>query len=200
MRRSNRRIKKKIYRKYTKRAIRKRRIPFRKNVYYFTRYCDDVQIVSDAANPTRVGIDFRLNKLPNYTEFTSLYDMYKINAVKVIIRPQMSQVNSLGALNNIYYNDRIYTCIDYNDATAPTTTDEVRQYQSCKIGSCVRPHKRYIYKPKILDSSSYSMTPWVACAAPNTIWYGLKVAIDTVPNAAFWTVEVKYYLSFKNVR
>lgn len=198
--RSNRRAKKKIYRKYTKRTLRKKRLNIRKNVYHFTRYCDDVNIIADAVNPTRVAIDFRLNKLPNYTEFTALYDMFKINAVKVIIRPQMSQVNSLGTVNNIYYNDRIYSCIDYNDATAPTDINEVRQYQSCKIGSSIKPHKRYIYKPKILDSSSYSMHPWVACTAPNTSWYGLKVAIDTVPNAAFWTVEVKYYLSFKNVR
>lgn len=199
-----------VYRKRTTRAYRKRfsrgyRYSKRgQRLYLFKRFVRLNEITVDNINASYGAINFSLNDVPNYTEFTALYDMYKINCVKITFLPQMTQSVSIGSVNNPIANARVFTAIDYNDGGQPTSIDELREYQSAKYTTVLRPHKRVIFKPKILDTSSYSLSPWMSTAAPTTNYYGLKYAIEpmassTTTSMAF-QVECKYYMSFKNVK
>lgn len=197
-----RRYKRSAYR--SSRKTYKRSIKVAKKNYYFTRHCARTDLDISNSIFTLTGYNFSLNDLPNYTEFTALYDMYKINAVKISFIPQMTQNISLGAINNAYASTRFLSAIDYNDGSAPSSSDDIREYQSCKITPILRTHTRFIRKPKILDSSGYSISPWLSTASPAVDYFGLKVAVEpmnsTSTETMTYTVECKYYLAFKNVK
>lgn len=197
-------------RRGTKRAYRRR---FRKTrrynkrgqkLYLFKRQCNLGLFTIDSILPANQGINFSLQDVPNFTEFTALYDMYKINCVKITLHPQQTQSVSIGSINNPQANARLFTAIDYNDSNAPLSIDEVRQYQSCKYTTIFRPHKRIIYKPKILDTNGFSISPWMSTTNATVNYNGLKIAAEPMGSTStgqmVYSIEAKYYMSFKNVR
>jgi len=204
---------KRTYRKKTspKRAYRRRfKRTYRYNKrgqkqFLYTRFTDAFGLAQvTSISPYLAGYSFSLNDLPNYTEFTALYDMYKINAVKISFIPQMTENISLSTVNNPIANARFFSAIDKNDATAPVSLNELREYKTAKWTKLLKTHTRYIHKPMILDSSSYSISPWVSTASPSTNYYGIKVGIEqmeaTVSTIFVYKIEAKFYLSFKNVK
>lgn len=208
-RRYKRTYRKKTYgrkRTYRKRFSRKTRISKSgQRLYLFKRYTGAYgQLTINNINPTFAGFNFSLNDLPNYTEFTSLYDMYKINCIKISFIPQMTENVSLGTINNPYANTRFFSVIDYNDATAPTTIDQLREYATCKMTPILKTHKRVIFKPKILDSSSYTLSPWISCDSPSNNYYGIKVGVEAMGSTSTtimtYNIEAVFYMSFKNVK
>lgn len=193
-------------RAYRKRFGRKYRYSKRgQKLYMFKRWTSVFGVIqADSVTPTLQAFNFSLNDLPNYTEFTNLYDQYKINCVKIMFTPQMTVNNSLSTANNPAANVRFFSAIDYNDSTAPASIDELREYHTCKCTPILRIHKRIIYKPKILDSSSYSLSPWIATSSPSTNYFGLKIGIEptssTIDQTMAYSVECRYYMTFKQVK
>lgn len=174
-------------------------------VYMYTRYTGIFNAITiENINPTLYGFNFSLNDLPNYTEFTALYDQYKINAVRFTMLPQQTQSISIGSVNNPIANARVFSAIDYNDGSAPASVDELREYKTCKSTSILRPHKRYIYKPKYVDTTGTTRSGWVATSSPGLNYFGLKVACEPMLSSGTTNmsmrIECKYYLSFKNVK
>lgn len=172
-------------------------------VVFFTRQVALQELVAENAATKLYGINFSLNDLPNYSEFTALFDVYKINAVKLQFIPQQTQSVSLGSINNPD-NVRFFSAIDYTDDSAPSSVDELRQYATVKCTSIFKTHTRYINKPKILDSVSSSRSPWISTSSPSTNYYGLKVAIEPMDSSTTLAMsfqgEAKYYFAFKNVK
>jgi len=116
----------------------------------------------------------------------------------------MTMNNSLTAVNNPNASSRFFSAIDYNDGTAPTSVDEIREYATAKFTPILKTHKRVIYKPKILDSSSFSISPWLTTASPGANYFGLKVAVEAMGSSGTtsmtYNIEAKFYMSFKNVK
>jgi len=195
-------------RTYRRRWTRRSRYNKRgQKVYLYKRLCGRFGTVSvGAVSDAFYGFEFRLDQVPNYTELTALYDQYKINAIKVHFLPEMTQNVSLAQLNNPVAYSRIFTALDYNDASAPTTIDQLREYQSCKYTSILKQHKRY-FKPRIVDSSSVYNPgrPWLSCDNGASVpHFGLKVGIEptgaTGATEMLFFMEVKFYMSFKTVK
>lgn len=155
--------------------------------------------------PTFFGYNFSLSDLPNPTEFTNLYDVYKINAVKMVFIPQQTENISLSTVNNAAANARFFSAIDYTDSTGPSSIDDLRQYQSCKYTPILRPHKRYL-KPRIMDSgANYNPgRPWLACSSPNVNYFGVYIGVEPISSSVAatmaYSIECTYYVSFKNVK
>lgn len=172
-------------------------------LYLFKRFVDFGLLNVQSLTPTFQALTFRLNQLPNSGEFTALYDEYRINAVKISFIPQQTQSVSIGSINNPS-NVRFFSAIDYNDAGLPTSVDDLRQYQTAKYTSIFRTHKRYIYKPKIVDNSSTVRTAWIATTSPATLHYGLKIAVEPMLSSTTtsldFRVECKFYMSFRQVK
>lgn len=186
---------KKIYRK-------KFNIRRKKHIYYFSRYVNYSTVLLTSASPTAVAFSFSLNDVPNYTEFTALYDMYKIKAIKVYFYPAMTESVSTSTTNAPAGETRCITALDRNDATA-TSFDDLRQYQNAKVFQLNRRHTRYIYKPMIFDTTGYSVSPWLACTSPSVNYYGLKFAAEPTAQSVgnyLYTIEAKFYMAFKSVR
>lgn len=191
---------------YRKRFTRKSRYSKRgQKLYLFKRHVDYGEFTISNTINTYTGYNFSLNDLPSASEFTNLYDMYKINCVKITFLPQQTSSISIGTINNPNASSRFFSVIDYNDATAPTSIDELRQYQSCRMTPILRKHKRIIFKPKILDSNGFSISPWLSTAsAPGANYLGLKIAVEPMDSTStlsmIYTVEAKFYMSFKQVK
>lgn len=196
----------------TKRAYRKRwsrssRYKRGQKIYLYKRLSGFYATITvGSISPTLQAFEFRLNQVPNYTEFTALYDQYKINAVKITFLPEQTQSVSLSTANNATGSARFFSVVDYNDSAAPSSIDQLREYQSCKFTSIFKPHKRY-FKPRILDSSGIYNPgrPWLSTQTGASIThYALKIGIEptqaTVATVDQFTVEVKYYLSFRTVK
>ena len=185
-----------------------------KNVHYFKRYyvIGDV-FKGSGSSPYLQGFDFSLNDLPNYSEFTALYDSYKICAVKVWFVPGCTTGNidvSTGAPVSAQINfasARCFSAIDYNDSSAPSTINEIREYANCKMSPMVKGHKRY-FKPRQIDSSNAYNLPrniWVDSSVPNRVYYGLKFGIDFnsynfLTTTQIGKLEACIYFKCKSVR
>lgn len=77
---------------------------------------------------------FSLIDLPNYTEFTSLFDKYSIEQVDFVIENAhnagFAAVTAGGATSLM---PRITYCPDFDDAIPPSTAREINNYQRAKV-------------------------------------------------------------------
>lgn len=76
--------------------------------------------------------NFRLNQLPNYTEFTTLFDAYRIVGIKVNILFSRINVNSGPGAQTAIPQGIVYDVVDYDGDTA-LTIPEIYQYQNLHI-------------------------------------------------------------------
>lgn len=204
-RKYTRRSTRKGFRRYKRRFMRKRYSKkTNQRVYRFARYVDYGEFTIANVINTYTAYNFSLGDLPSSGEFTALFDQYKINAVKITFIPQMNTSISIGTINNPNASARFFSAIDYNDSAAPFSVDEIRQYATCKYTPILRTHTRYIYKPKIVDASGFTISPWISTSVPGANYYGLKIAVEPMDSTStlsmIYSVEAKFYMSFKNVK
>lgn len=203
------------------------RVSYPRKVHFFTRTVETYYDITPSTIPNGAFFadysvspgasgSFKLNQLPNYTEFTTLFDQYKINGVKMtwilssnghaqIPYPSSNLTNSLPLL---------YTCIDRDDGSPHATFDEMNQIESLKVKRMDRTISRFC-KPMLASSvygggafSAYAApfkNPWVDAGSTNAEYYGLKWAIDPVistSNVINYRVKViaKFYISCRDTR
>lgn len=187
----------------------------RQPVHYFTRFQNGGSITALTGTTTTFGaIYWDLASVPGYTEYSNMYDFYKINAVQVRFIPQTDNTDPITAswLTVSAKFNRLITVLDYNDRTVPTSLDDLRQYSNCKVASNNYVAKRFLHpKPTItMDEDATSggvygigqstRTPWVSTASNQCEWYGIKYGIEhgSMPSdASLYKLEFKLYLSFK---
>lgn len=210
-------------RKFIKRAHRPRKFGGNPTpVYYFKRFCELTTITAGAdGSDVLVARPSRLDDLPNYTEFTALYDFYKIVGVKVRMLPFFDNVpdNDAGGVFSATYsspsNLRIFSILDYNTLTPPTTINDMRQYQNCKVSRYVKGHKRYFVPKPVVEADSDlqaiqifsgKRNPWINTTYPSIDHFGLSVGIDAsnldpskvASGDPLLRLEATYYVCFKN--
>lgn len=183
-------------------------------VHYFKRHVTLTDLkLSAGASTDFDNLVFSLDNVTGYTEFTALYDFYRINAVKVSFIP-VSNVSLWSdtdqvVFRNTEFANRLFTVIDYNDGTALTTINEAREYRTCKWTPYTRIHKRYFHPTPVYHISSSDNNiaqvrkAWISCADPTVQYYGIKTAYDgrtnTTMNAeTIYKIECVYYMQFKN--
>lgn len=156
-----------------------------------------------------------LQFVPDFQEFTNLYDQYKIKAIKVSFIPvcNFSTFQGITGMTNTnppfqpgQYAVRSYSALDFNfDTTGIQKVDDIREYQNMKWKPYPRIHTRYFY-PRInnVDTEggyTYKEQPWLNTGdAGVTEHYGLKFAVDqtTAPTGTIlYRIETKYYLAFR---
>lgn len=182
---------KRVYRRRQFRRVPKRRT-FRKRkfiskvksgVHYFKRSYITSQNTYDWPTINTNGWDFFLSQLPNYTEFTNLYNEYKIARVKVkfIYSANNQPVTTLA---NITALPTIYTAVDTNDSVAPTAVSDLLQYKTFKAHRADKPFSVY-FKPNYAVAAysgaftSYAASAgWIDTSSVNVKHYGLKWIID----------------------
>lgn len=189
-----------IARQIIARPLRRGKKKKRTTIYKFKRSFNpgSTLVTSDGVNPTLLGFNFSMNDMPGYTELTTLFDFYKLTGVKVRVMPYY-QDNSIsnGTLNNVR-NAPIFYAIDRSDGSAPTTVDELLEYQDHKISSAWKGFSIWIPSPKFADATSAARGGWVATSNPSLNWYGLKISIPPTGAANQWYTTWTYYVSCKD--
>jgi len=167
-----------------------------------------------------VTTNFKLADLPNYTEFTALFDAYQINAVKISIVPLFNsgdpgQVSNSG--NNYYSIPHLASVVDIDGAVSPPGDQAtLLQYNNCKLRRLTKPTTIYIKNPRVADAeyqngvlSGYGegqKKKWIDCSSPSVQHYGARWWMDTLNSTGYGLdkrfqadVYVTYYVKFKRV-
>lgn len=201
--RSNRRNR---YGKYTKRNVASRN-----KIHYFKRK----SLAAILTGTLVTGADqfgscvYTLSAVQNPSEFTALFDRYKIKSVRTdfVWLRRTDQAGTYGPTN-----PTVYTLIDYNDSTVPTSTNQMLEYGRCRTKALnfSRNVCSVYFKPKLMMYAGAatstlginSVNPpfefWLSTVSTGTEHYGLKYGIS-----GLWTQDIievyhTYYLAFKD--
>lgn len=124
---------------YVKRTVtRKSTVSIRPKTFALERsqYAGVISSAGSTAIRAYGVSEFKLNSLPNHTEFTNLFDQYRIIKVVVQCLPRVTQVfqNASAAPVNVF------TCaVDQTDVTTPISESDVLQYDNHKTLQALRP-------------------------------------------------------------
>lgn len=167
------------------------------------------------------GVAFQLNDLPDYNEFTSLFDRYKVLGVQMKVIP-MSNVATANTPGAAYQgiNGVLHTVTDYDDATTPGITETsvklLQEYESYRVTSLARtrPIKKYI-RPRIAANvygnsgfGSYAnlKNTWIDAASISVQHYGIKGIFELYQPSSVaaseidFKVQFTYYIACKDLR
>lgn len=160
---------------------------------------------------TQRAYNFQLAQVPGFAELVALFDSYRIDKVKIVLRPYKSDTLQVPD-STIYNMPRVYHVIDYDDDTALSIA-ALQEYSNCKNTVAKYSVKRWLV-PKLAQtvyrtgvSSAYS-TPEKSmkldCAYTDVPHYGFKWAATPTGGAVTTTfgyeVIVDYYMSFFGIR
>ena len=148
-------------------------------------------------NPFLEAFNFSLQDVPGYTDFSGLFDFYKITGIRFKAIPYLqADSNSVGTTNNSG-NPPIFYAVDTNDGNVPVSVNSVLEYQDHKIATVWKGFTIY-FKPKFSDATQAQRGGWVSTNNVTLDWYGLKVAIPpTVTNTKFYVV-ITFYIACKD--
>lgn len=211
-----RRYRKRMQRKPRRNMKRRKPNYNRQKVHRFTRVFnqDTAIIIAGGAAATGYGYSFALNNLPNHDDFTRLYDQYRIKAIKWQLIPKqgIATVYTPAVVpGQVAIMPKIYSVVDYDNATAPGSLGEVLQYENVKFTRANQTHTRY-FKPAVADevfasgiTTGYGMNQnkWMDCNSDQVEHYGLRVWVEgSTASTPRWDFDVlcKFYMEFKNVR
>jgi len=161
----------------------------------------DVSVSPSTSGAIYGAIDIYLTELPNYTEFTALYDQYRIIQATVNFIPGAGVTQST-AINNLI------TVVDYNDAVNLGVPVNAVQYPSLMesnpgsfVERTVNPHMATAAYSGAFTSYTNQYGVWIDASSPSVQHYGVKYLVDTSPTAvtAAWTVLVQVVFQVRNL-
>lgn len=158
-------------------------MPSRQRVYTFQRTYTIATLAAASTGNTVNAFNFTLSALPNSSEFTSLFDQYRILEAVVQFTPYCNQATFVSAGVSPGF---IATVFDYDDSNLPGSFTDLQQYDSYQRNLCTEPFRR-ILRPRIAVGAysgtftSFANMPsktWIDAASPNVQYYGIKSVIQ----------------------
>ena len=153
-------------------------------------------ITSNTSTNTQTGsIQTQLSSLPAYSDFTNLFDQYRILKVKIDFMPNLTG-NTAGGLPGLY--NVFNMAIDHTDTTSPTQSSDILQYDEHRT---LQPYKPFSITYKPAPAAAYFNTnvttgygpragAWIDGSSPAIVHYGLKYSWDC--NASTATNIIPY--------
>lgn len=203
--------------RYTKRVSVPRPVRVSEQVHTFIRtaslqfpvYNNTLGIVNYANEPTS-GV-FKLSDLPNYTDFTNLFDQYRITNVAMRFMCAFNEATlSTGPTATI---PNLISVLDHDDATPLTLRSGYLQYGSFKerrldkeLKISVKPRLATAVYNGAFTGYAESDNSWVDCDSPAVEYYGVKWGISfpvvAVANTAvgYITVDTQVTLECRTTR
>ncbi len=179
-------------------------------IYRFKRTTTLPTLIQQSATAEVDGAyAYSLSSVPDASDFTALFDQYRISSVRVTFRPITTFNNFLAG--NSALPPQLYTAIDYNDGTLVSIAD-LQQYQSCKVTRFDQNQVR-TFSPMIQLAANASgsavlsvadSSRWIDTAQTSVFYYGLKYGISAGDGSQTvlqrWEVTVEYFLEFRIVQ
>lgn len=215
-----------LRRRTTRRVNRVYRTLRPRNHHFFTRYGFSKSITLGMdANGQRFGSVYSMGfqslywnptggqiDMANYSEFSALFDQYKVHSYTFEIIPRFDNANILLSTANTVadFLPTIYWFFDTDDATVPSDSTEVMQRPHLRRALLKKPISitvKYpcvaasMYNTAITTGYSSKRSPWIDINSPAVPHYGLKLFIQGRANTEYVVdVRCKWRVSFKNPR
>lgn len=108
---------------------------------------------------------FAITDVPNYSDFTNLFDQFRIVKIKLDFFPRLTgnTSNALPAMYSIFH-----IAVDHTDVSTPTSVNDLFQYDNHKTVQAYKPF-------------SLTFTP-----AASAAYYGTTTALGYGPKAGSW--------------
>lgn len=206
-----------------RRMYRRKRYPMYKrsiasNVHTFVRSCTlaNLHSTGGALGDIHHTFSFALSDLPNFTEFTSLFDQYRIRWVELTFVSAVTQ-SDIASAGITGYSPQVvhgFFVNDYDDSLPPSSKDELMQYGNCRIIPLTgrnRPLRWKLY-PHLQAAAApgivWKRNNWLDAAHDSVAHCGLKTIFTTNPltnvladqSPIMITVYAKYCIQCKNSR
>lgn len=163
-----------------------------KPVTYFNRTVTALfDINADGINPSLVSNVFTLSQLPNFTDYTNLFQSYRLNKIKIAWEPEYTELTDAALVSNAI-NVQFNSVVDQTDPAAPATVDVVTQYQNCKSTGITKRHSR-TFQPAMLTTSSMPCHCYLSTTNPGERHYGVKVGIKPTGVAMVFRSTATFY-------
>lgn len=181
--------------------------------YLKTKQKVSQQIAVPAGGSAELGaaFTFKLSDLVQASEFTRLFDSYRITGVKMTMAPL---TNSDITVNPSY---KVMTAIDLDDDNTPTVAEMIQRsnvsIRTVTSGGnnpqvftkfCRPRYLTQIYETGVTTGYGQgARKQWLDCADPAIPHYGIKVVWDTDPNLNYeviWQLYFTYFIEFKSLR
>jgi len=172
--------------------------------YTFKRSGLDVAPIIDATagNTDSFGsYTFTLNSLPNYTEFTTLFDQYRITNIRAMWMPNVRTNTPSSASSTLLGTvPPLITVVDYDDNTAVDYL-ALMQYSNAKVHEGFSPFSMSFrpnaslaaYSGAFTSYAAASRNQWYDVASPSIQFYGLKWASFPYPATAVYPAGTSLY-------
>jgi len=163
-------------------------------------------------------MSFQLSQVIKFSEFTSLFDMYRILGVEIKVTNQMDSVgqSATGAGTIPGTIPQLHAVDDWDDAAILPTLEDAQEYESCKDFKLYNAKTvRFYVKPRSMmltyktsgTTIAYSNAPpdtWHDCSNSDIDHYAKKFYISGLAGANTGCNAIRfdiiYNLQFKNVR
>jgi hypothetical protein len=184
--------------------------PITNQVYTTRQISDGSEILASSSARSDTSYYFGLNGIDNVTNFTNLFDQYRIDCVVVHIVPSNNAIQVPTQSTTEFVN--LYAVIDYDDATVLSATYSYREYDNCIELAPGESCKR-TFQPRAAVSAfsggafgAYSNIGgmWLDTASPAVQHYGLKIGVPPCDSSQTilqsWKLIYEYYISFRALR
>lgn len=155
----------------------------------------DITTNGIAAN---VGIiNFSLSDLPTASDFTNLFDLYKIERIEIEWTPEYTELTDAAPVSNavnVYFN----TAID-PAGNLPAAVDDVLQYRTLHSTPITKMHKRD-FKPAFLLDNIIPASCYISCASPNSNLFGIAYGIPATGVAMTFRSRATFHLSMAQAK
>jgi hypothetical protein len=153
----------------------------------------DYDVVCDGINPTLSGYVFSLDSLPDYTDYTNLFQSYRITKIKINWKPEYTELTDAALVSNAV-NVNFNSAVDQTNNSAPGSVNELIQYQSCKSTGITKQHNRS-FIPAMMMSGVTPCECFIACTNPSERLFGIKVAIPPTGVAMTFHSTITFFLT-----
>lgn len=133
-----------------------------------------------------IALPFSMLDIGNYTVFSSIYDQYKLNWVKV----KITYLSNAASINGVGITPEISYAVDNDSIVIPNTVNNVRGKQgsvSFSIGNNSTTSRTITIKPKLAVPVNSGATKvnvqtngWVDCQTQASQYYGLIMWINNM--------------------
>lgn len=178
--------------------------------YHFKRTTHIADTIVTPAGGYGQFFTFQLTDLPNYTEFSALFDQFRINAVVIKFVPTWTS-NDINPQSTALYMPNFHSALDFDGpSSAPTSETDLLQYQSYKMTRGHHVHQRKIipcvnvtaYESALNTAYMPKRKQFLDMVDVATQHFGMKIWIDApnlTSNLAYKTY-VTYYFTTRSVR
>ena len=206
--------------KYKRGSVVRRTIARGPKVHEFTRKIIQSLPVTNALSMQSWALNWHLSDLPSSTEFTALFDMYRIKKIEITFIYDHNSgdvATSAGVAANANMGmPNLFLVTDHDDDTVLGGSSDYMQYEPCSI-SRLDQIKRWTVYPRVAMAAyqgaftAYASQgqQWIDAASPGVAHYGCKFGVDaSMCNVAasgavrIGTLNVisKYFLECKDTR